>query len=121
MDDQPLPRTDVVPGVVRCSFCNFQLQRMNLYVQSGNIGAGTSQIEPCPNDGNPMLPVTWEEEARSCWKALEGLFDRAFAAEQALIALKTPTPALPGDNSRCKFASGGARCVSWCGDPVCKG
>lgn len=24
-------------------------------------------------------------------------------------------------NGRCKFASGVARCVSWCGDPICSG
>lgn len=40
-----------------------------------------------------------------------------------LAAKADATPPAPakGDNARCKFANGGAKCVSHCGDPVCLG
>lgn len=82
MHQQPAPRQDIVPGRMHCSVCGFNLTRVNLYVYSGTTGAGGSETEPCPNDGNPLLPVTWEQEAREGWKANEVMFDRAIAAEK---------------------------------------
>lgn len=84
--EQPKPRTDVVPGKVHCSACGFTLFRTNLYVNSGTTGPGDERTEPCPNDGNPLLPVTWEQEAREGWKVCEQMFDRAVSAEKALVA-----------------------------------
>jgi hypothetical protein len=81
---QPRPVTNCVPGKVHCAKCGFTLVRTNLYVNSGTTGPGGEETEPCPNDGNPMLPVTWEQEAREAWKINEQLFDRAIAAEKAL-------------------------------------
>lgn len=85
-EEQPKPRTDTVPGKVHCSVCGFSMVRTNLYVNSGTTGPGDERTEPCPNDGNPLLPVTWEQEAREGWKVCEQMFDRAVSAEKALVA-----------------------------------
>jgi hypothetical protein len=79
--EQPKPRTDVVPGKVRCAVCGFSLIRTNLYVNSGTTGPGDEHCEPCPNDGNPLLPVTWEQEVREAWKIAEQMFERSHYAE----------------------------------------
>ncbi|URI11031.1 hypothetical protein MW290_18860 [Aquincola tertiaricarbonis] len=81
---------DVVPGRMRCAKCQFELTRVTLYVNTGEAGAGGNETEPCPNGCGPLWPVTWEQEARSCWKTSEALFDRAKAAEDALEALRAP-------------------------------
>lgn len=87
MHQQPAPRQDIVPGRMQCAKCGFVLNRVNLYMGNGTIGAGGSEIEPCPNDGNPLLPVTWEQEARSCWKAMEWLEVRDAEAQRDVTRL----------------------------------
>lgn len=88
---EALTRTqDVVPGRMRCAKCQFELTRVTLCVSTGEAGAGGNETEPCPNGCGPLWPVTWEQEARSCWKTSEALFDRAKAAEDALEALRAP-------------------------------
>ena len=84
--DQPVRprRADVVPGVMHCARCKFQLQRVNLYVNVGTVGAGDNDTEPCPNGCGPLWPVTWEQEAREGYKLAEDLFERAKRAEDAL-------------------------------------
>ena len=88
--DQPVrpQRADVVPGVMRCARCKFRLQRVNLYVNVGTVGAGDNNTEPCPNGCGPLWPVTWEQEAREGYKTAEDLFERAKSAEDALAARK---------------------------------
>lgn len=66
-------RTDLVPGVVRCAKCAFQLHRSTLYLQSGTVGSGGSKTEPCPNGCGPLWPVTWEMWAREGWAEAERL------------------------------------------------
>ena len=63
------------PGQMRCAKCKFELTRRTLFVQSGTVGAGTSETEPCPNGCGPLWPVTWEQEARGCYVAMDRLFD----------------------------------------------
>lgn len=84
---QPAPPRDVVPGKVHCAKCGFTLQRVNLYMLSGMTGAGGEETEPCPNDGTPLLPVTWEQEAREAMCMAEQQFDRAHALEAAGVEL----------------------------------
>lgn len=55
------PRQDIVPGLMHCAKCNFSLTRRTLYVQSGNVGSGTSETEPCPNGCGPLWPYTWKQ------------------------------------------------------------
>lgn len=84
---QPAPARDVVPGKVHCAKCGFTLQRVNLYMLSGTTGAGGEETEPCPNDGTPLLPITWEQEAREAMTMAEQQFDRAHALEEAAAEL----------------------------------
>lgn len=87
--DQPVRprRVDVVPSVMHCARCKFRLQRVNLYVHVGTVGAGDNDTEPCPNGCGPLWPVTWEQEAREGYKLAEDLFERAKRAEDALCEL----------------------------------
>lgn len=54
-----------VPGAWYCPKCKFQLVTSILYAASGNIGVDRKTPDPCPNDGTPMLPQTWETDAKS--------------------------------------------------------
>jgi len=83
---QPAPLRGVVPGKVACAKCGFSLQRVTLYMGNGAVGPGGEEVEPCPNDGAPLLPVTWEQEVRECWTSLEQWCERAVAAEK-LVAV----------------------------------
>lgn len=74
----------VVPGVMHCARCKFRLQRVNLYVNNGTVGAGDNAPESCPNGCGPLWPVTWEQEAREGYKLTEDLFERAKRAEDTL-------------------------------------
>lgn len=74
-------RSDLVPGVMHCAKCKFQLNRVTLCVSDGNAYAGDNKTEPCPNGCGPLWPVTWEQEARNCWKTLEEMHERLQAAE----------------------------------------
>ena len=84
-------RSDLVPGIVRCAKCTFQLHRTNLYVQSGTVGAGDSKTEPCPNGCGPLWPVTWETWAREGWAEAERLH-----LENAALSAQ-PSPGGQGD------------------------
>ncbi len=84
-------RSDLVPGIVRCAKCAFQLHRTNLYLQSGTVGAADSKTEPCPNGCGPLCPVTWETWAREGWAEAE----RLHLENAALFA--QPSPGGQGD------------------------
>ena len=73
-------RAELVPGVMHCAKCKFQLNRVTLCVSDGNAYAGNNKTEPCPNGCGPLWPVTWEQEAKNCWKALEEMHERLMAA-----------------------------------------
>ncbi|OWB46494.1 hypothetical protein [Stenotrophomonas maltophilia] len=79
-------RSDLVPGIVRCAKCSFQLHRTNLYLQSGTVGAGDSKTEPCPNGCGPLWPVTWETWSREGWAEAERLHleNAALSAQPSL-------------------------------------
>lgn len=81
-------RSDLVPGVMHCAKCKFQLNRVTLCVSDGNAYAGDNKTEPCPNGCGPLWPVTWEQEARNCWKTLEEMHERLQAAPAAGITLE---------------------------------
>jgi len=54
-----------VPGGWYCPKCKFQLTTSTLYAKSGTIGVNRKTPEACPNDGTPMLPQTWEADAKA--------------------------------------------------------
>ena len=66
-------RSDLVPGIVRCAKCQFQLVRSNLNMYDGTVTAGDSKTEPCPNGCGPLWPLTWETWAREGWAEAERL------------------------------------------------
>lgn len=52
-----------LPGGWHCPKCKFRLTSSVLYARSGTVGASHAIPEPCPNDGMPMEPDTWREDA----------------------------------------------------------
>lgn len=80
---------NLVPGVMRCAKCEFQLVRTNLYVNSGTFGPGDSKTEPCPNGCGPLWPVTWRQWAEEAQKTAERFFDEAKAERANLAAMAT--------------------------------
>nr|WP_279089138.1 hypothetical protein [Comamonas thiooxydans] len=84
----PDKRTDLVPGVMRCAKCEFQLVRQILAVNLGEVFAGDSKTEPCPNGCGPLWPVTWKQYAEQAMDAAETMADRAFAAEREVKQLR---------------------------------
>lgn len=91
---------NLVPGKMHCARCRFSLIRKSLYVQSGTVGAGGSETEPCPNGCGPLWPITWEQEARDCYKLMDDLFERTKKAEDALKA----APAMAVETAACAWA-----------------
>lgn len=91
---QGKPAANLVPGRMRCAKCEFVLTRVNLYVNSGQVGAGSNETEPCPNGCGPLWPVTWQQEAEAGYKANETLFERTKAAEDRVAELERPTAAV---------------------------
>ena len=81
-------RKDLVPGVMRCAKCEFQLVRQVLAVNLGEVFAGDSKTEPCPNGCGPLWPVTWKQYAEQAMDAAETMADRAFAAEKEVKQLR---------------------------------
>ncbi len=73
----------LVPGVMHCARCDFQLTRTTLYVNSGMTGPGDSKTEPCPNGCGPLWPVTWESYAKDGWDMAERFQKEALEAAQS--------------------------------------
>lgn len=67
----------LVPGVLHCAKCSFQLAKTNLYLKSGTTGPGDNKTEPCPNGCGPLWPVTWEQWSREIGVQLDRYFDEA--------------------------------------------
>lgn len=67
----------LVPGVLHCAKCSFQLTKTNLYMASGTTGPGDIKTEPCPNGCGPLCPVTWEQWSREIGVQLDRYFDEA--------------------------------------------
>ncbi|MDH1477750.1 hypothetical protein N5F13_25025 [Comamonas thiooxydans] len=93
----PDKRTDLVPGVMRCAKCEFQLVRQILAVNLGEVFAGDSKTEPCPNGCGPLWPVTWKQYAEQAMDAAETMADRAFAAEKEVKQLRGELVQHPDD------------------------
>ncbi len=98
-----------VPGRLRCPTCNFSLTKATIFVQSGQIGASKKEVyqesEPCPNDGEPMVRVTWREEADSNREYAERLITEIIDATganslpEALQAASAPRSGIPEDEA----------------------
>lgn len=56
-------RTAGPPGLWRCLRCNFVCVRSTINAYDGSITANHDEPEPCPNDGEHLVRVTWREHA----------------------------------------------------------
>jgi len=86
-------QAEKVPGAMRCAKCNFRLQRNVIYTSTGNIGAGTSETEPCPNGCGPLWPITWKEDAIESAEQAEKWFLEIIELKKQLSALQSHAPA----------------------------
>lgn len=103
-------RADVFrPGVMRCAKCQFRLIRNVLYAQTGNIGVGTSETEPCPNGCGPLWPVTWKDECKEADKCWDQQVERAVKAEADLSTARLRIKALETENDALLAVEGAAR------------
>lgn len=53
-----------VLGIWHCPKCKFQLVTSVLYAKTGAVGVKHHTDDVCPNDGEKLLPQTWESDAR---------------------------------------------------------
>jgi hypothetical protein len=98
-----------VPGRLRCPTCKFELTKATLFAKSGQIGASKAEVyqesEPCPNDGEPMVRVTWREEADANREYATRLIDEIIEATgakslpEALQAAAAPRSGIPQDEA----------------------
>lgn len=60
-----LYRLAFIPGCFRCPKCGFQLSKQT--ISPSGIGCTEADREsgPCPNDGTPMVHVTYREQLES--------------------------------------------------------
>jgi predicted Zn-ribbon and HTH transcriptional regulator len=53
-----------IPGCWKCNHCQFELTRTRINVYTGEFGttaADREDPEPCPNDGQLMRRISWQE------------------------------------------------------------
>lgn len=82
-ENERLKADSLVPGVMHCARCKFQVVRTNLNMSSGTVSAGDSQTEPCPNGCGPLWPVTWKQWAQELGKTADQLADELTKAKEA--------------------------------------
>jgi hypothetical protein len=75
-----------VPGRWKCPKCNFQLS--SNIIHANGIAPNLARPEPCPNDGERMGRVTWQEVATSTEAFAIKLLDRATKAEAERESLR---------------------------------
>lgn len=80
-------QNDKVPGLLRCGKCGLTLSKVNLYVNSGTVGAGNNKTEPCPNGCGNLWQVSWKQWAEEH----AALSERFFIALQEIKHAKTHT------------------------------
>lgn len=73
-------------GVWKCLSCNFRWFRNVINANTGHVHADAKKVGPCPNDGEPMVRVTWREVAEGQNESLRELTDDFLAVIEALGA-----------------------------------
>jgi hypothetical protein len=76
-----------VPGGWHCPKCKFHLTTSILYAKSGNVGVDRKIPDPCPNDGTPLEPDTWEADARAMGAV------NAAISKRSELGFRAPLPA----------------------------
>lgn len=113
-----LTAAQFVPGMWECPKCNFTLTK-NILAPAGVFVDQKPHIEPCPNDGRDMVPLTWKKLADDLSKVTEQkltenvelrkLCKAAFHALSSIIAHREgiPTPRLQDLADKLNAAAGG--------------
>lgn len=75
MPEETVPdlyRLAFIPGCFRCPKCNFQLSKVTLAVNLGEMGTTDKDrdSEPCPNDGTIMVHITYRDRMEEYEKRL---------------------------------------------------
>jgi hypothetical protein len=77
-----------VPGQWFCAKCGFVQGKSFIGASTGNMWPNlATHNEPCPNDGEPMQRLTWEQHAKDAVKMWKQQVDRAVEAEAQRDAL----------------------------------
>lgn len=89
------------PGNWQCDACGFVLHKRLMRASDGAVGIDTSEIEePCPNDGNPLRPLKWEEMFRALEKVIETVPRRVLAARiETAVEAATAFSGVSGSHS----------------------
>ncbi len=74
----------LVPGVLHCAKCQFQLTKTNLYMATGTTGPGDNKTEPCPNGCGPLWPVTWKRYATDAYEQVDRYYNECKELEQRM-------------------------------------
>ncbi len=79
MNEETVPdlyRLAFMPGAFRCPTCGFQWSKQT--ISPGGIGTTEADREsdPCPNDGTPMVHVTYREQLEAYATRLHEELDR---------------------------------------------
>lgn len=79
-----------IPGEVVCPKCRFRLHRRVLRADTGQIYIDASPVtdEPCPNDGEIMRAITWEEDANETALVLLDIVRQLRSAQERLDELE---------------------------------
>ena len=96
-----------VPGEFACPECGFVLTKSVLNPTTGQCGRDVAdRLEPCPNDGTILRPVTYAEALAEA---------REHACQQSAIVNKLPRTAdgVPITPGMAVYASGGLELVVW--------
>lgn len=81
----------LVPGVLRCAKCDYQLTKTNLYMESDTTGPGDSKTEPCPNGCGPLWPETWKRYAEDGYTLADQYFEELKEAKRRIAELERIT------------------------------
>lgn len=91
-----------VPGVWRCTKCQFELMQSNLNGRDGTVTARDAPGEKCPNCNTALWRVSWKDWAIETGKRLDETWDEL----QTLKKATQPSPADTGDIDARMIAAG---------------
>lgn len=75
-----------VPGHWECPHCGFQ-QIKSILAPGGVYTDTAPPLEPCPNDGRDMIPLTWQRACENQEKVLTQLLDQITERNEAIADL----------------------------------
>lgn len=73
------------PGIWECPQCGFTWQK-NILSPAGCFADARVNLEPCPNDGRDMVPVTWKKLSQDNYDASLRLLDEKEVLKKLCLA-----------------------------------